>query len=158
MTIGGYGYTEERFLSALKAAGVDTFLDVRQRRGMRGAKYAFLNSLRLQTLLSSIGISYVHALELAPTAAVRNVQKLEDQASETSKRDRLHLSPMFVQKYNSDILANLNPSRLENCFARSKVLALFCVEREHTACHRSLAAQHLARLSVNVERVEHLSP
>ncbi len=44
VTIGGYGFTEDAFINALKGAGVDAFVDIRQRRGMRGSKYAFLNS------------------------------------------------------------------------------------------------------------------
>ena len=44
---------------------------------MRGATYAFVNSLRLQARLSELGIRYLHRKDLAPTQAVRdNKQKL----------------------------------------------------------------------------------
>jgi len=41
VTIGVYGWDAERFFAALKAAQVDTFCDIRDRRGVRGAEYAF---------------------------------------------------------------------------------------------------------------------
>lgn len=48
VTIGVYGYTPETFFAALQEAGVDLLCDIRQRRGVRGAEYAFANSQRLQ--------------------------------------------------------------------------------------------------------------
>lgn len=54
-TIGGYGFTEKSFIGRLREANVDTLVDVRRRRGMRGAKYAFLNSSYLQAALADAG-------------------------------------------------------------------------------------------------------
>ena len=102
-TIGGYGFTEAGFIGALQKADVDTFVDVRQRRGMRGARYAFLNSSRLQSLLALAGIRYVHALDLAPSPSVRDAQKEDDRALGVAKRDRAVFPPAFVQKYKSEI-------------------------------------------------------
>ena len=34
VTIGAYGYDADRFFAALQGAGVDTFCDVRRRRGV----------------------------------------------------------------------------------------------------------------------------
>ena len=56
ITIGVYGFDEESFFQALLAAGVDVFCDIRQRRGVRGATYAFANSQRLQRRLAELGI------------------------------------------------------------------------------------------------------
>src|SRR5512135_2099011 len=66
VTIGAHGWNEAAFFQALVAAGVDTFCDVRQRRGMRGHDYAFANSQRLQAKLGDLGIGYVHRRDLAP--------------------------------------------------------------------------------------------
>lgn len=44
-TIGVYGFTAESFLRQLHEAGVTKLIDVRQRRGVRGAEYAWANSL-----------------------------------------------------------------------------------------------------------------
>ena len=54
-TIGGYGFDESSFLNELAHNDVDLFLDVRQRAGMRGSKYAFLNKSRLQESLTRLG-------------------------------------------------------------------------------------------------------
>jgi len=57
VTIGVYGFTVDRFLTALREAGVDALLDVRQRRGVRGSDYAWANSQRLQGALAGAGIA-----------------------------------------------------------------------------------------------------
>ena len=60
---------------------LDTFCDIRQRRGVRGATYAFANSQRLQVRLAELGIRYLHRKDLAPTKAMREVQAEADKAS-----------------------------------------------------------------------------
>jgi hypothetical protein len=40
LTIGAYGFGPDEFFSALENAGADVFLDIRQRRGLRGSRYA----------------------------------------------------------------------------------------------------------------------
>ena len=71
MTLGVYGFTAEAFFEALQRAGVDTFCDIRWRRGVRGREYAFANSGRLQQRLGELGMRYLHLRELAPTPALR---------------------------------------------------------------------------------------
>ena len=71
VSIGVYGYQEEDFFNALRDAGVDVFIDLRQRRGLRGTKYAFANSQRLQNRLREMGLHYIHLRELAPPPEVR---------------------------------------------------------------------------------------
>jgi len=57
-TIGVYNSTEKEFFEKLLKNKVDTFCDIRQRRGVRGAKYSFVNSNRLQERLSELDIKY----------------------------------------------------------------------------------------------------
>ena len=80
VTIGAIGYTADAFFSALQEAGVDTFVDVRRRRAVRGAAYAFANSQRLQARLAELGIRYLHRLDLAPPTTVRQQQAAADAA------------------------------------------------------------------------------
>lgn len=47
-TIGVYNSTENNFFNKITKNNIDTFCDIRQRRGVRGAKYKFVNSIRLQ--------------------------------------------------------------------------------------------------------------
>lgn len=53
LTIGVYGKTESQFFDALKNADIDTFCDIRKRRGVRGSQYAFVNSTKLQSRLAA---------------------------------------------------------------------------------------------------------
>lgn len=145
VTIGGYGYTETSFLEALKKANVSVFVDIRQRRGMRGSKYAFLNSERLQTSMQRAGIRYVHVKELAPTSSIRGVQKDADKDASVSKHAHTRLSDEFVDAYRREILVTFDSARFDALVgADAEVVALFCVENKPEACHRSLAAEKIA--------------
>lgn len=157
VTIGVYGFDEATFFQALRDAGVDTFCDIRRRRGVRGSRYAFANSIRLQARLAELGIQYHHLLELAPTAQIRDRQKTADKTAAISKRKRTSLDQSFIQAYEEEILSGFNAmSFLEGLGGQSSVIAFFCVEREPSACHRSLVAGKLAE-EYGLE-VRHLVP
>ena len=157
ITIGVYGFDEESFFQALLTAGVDIFCDIRQRRGVRGATYAFANSQRLQRRLAELDIRYLYRQDLAPTKTVRARQAEEDEAQKVAKRQRTALGEAFILAYRSKILANFDPgSLLDEAGPDAQVLALFCVEREPAACHRSLVADKL-RWDLGLE-VEHIRP
>lgn len=155
VTIGVYGASEEAFFRALQKARVDTFVDIRRRRGVRGSTYAYANSQRLQARLAEMGIRYLHVLALAPTEAVRAQQYAVDAKTKTAKRARQSLSPDFVAAFRQEILDQQTPQvLLEELPADARVVALFCVEREAAACHRSLVAGWLAeREAVEVEHI-----
>lgn len=144
VTIGVYGFTAESFFAALQQAGVDTFCDLRRRRGVRGAAYSFANSKRLQERLQELGIRYVHQLALAPPDALRRRQHEADARAGEAKRQRQALAPAFVAAYEEEVLAGFTPQQwLESLGQGTRVVALFCVEREPQACHRSLVAARL---------------
>src|SRR3954451_24306531 len=87
-TIGVYGWTLDHFLAALRAAGVELVLDVRQRRGVRGREYAWANAQRVQAALAEARIGYSHHKELAPTTELRHLQYREDDRLGVGKRSR----------------------------------------------------------------------
>jgi uncharacterized protein (DUF488 family) len=156
LTVGVYGSSEDRFYRCLERANVDALIDIRRRRGARGSQYAFINSKRLQEGLAARHLQYLHLLELAPTAEIRELQKKADKARDESKRARAGLSPEFTLAYESDVLT---PSTLRSAadqLRRYERPALLCVEAAPEACHRSLAASHLA--SILSVPVEHLQP
>ena len=155
ITIGVYGFDEEGFFAALQAANVDTFCDIRNRRGVRGATYAFANSVRLQARLAELGIRYLHCKALAPPKAVRDKQAAADKADKVAKRERVTLSEAFIEAYHAECLAHFEPqSLLDALESDAQVVALFCVEREPAACHRSLVADKLAtELGLEVEDI-----
>jgi uncharacterized protein (DUF488 family) len=155
VTIGVYGYDEATFFAALQAAGVDVFCDLRARRAVRGAQYAFANSRRLQARLAALGIAYRHYPELAPPAALRKLQYTADDSRGVGKRQRTALDPAFVAIYEREVLASFSPAEfLASLPAGAHVAALFCVEREPAACHRALVAARLATdLGLDVEHI-----
>jgi uncharacterized protein (DUF488 family) len=145
VTIGAYGWDAASFLGALLEAGVDTFCDVRARRGVRGAEYAFANSQRLQAALAEAGIRYVHRPDLAPGDSIRKQQHAADQAGGGARRKRATLSPAFVEGYRRERLQGFDSQSFDaDLGAEAVVVALFCVERTPAACHRSLLAERLA--------------
>jgi hypothetical protein len=157
VTIGAHGWDAERFFGALVTANVDIFCDLRARRGVRGREYAFANSQRLQARLAELGIRYIHRLDLAPSAATRSQQHAVDKATHTAKRSRAILSPAFIEAYHRERLAGFDAATfVADLGSDARVIALFCVEREPVACHRSLLAERLTHdLGV---KVTHLTP
>ena len=140
-TIGVYGFAADTFLEKLTGAGVELLLDVRQRRGVRGQEYAWANSARLQRALAAAGVGYRHVKDLAPTTELRRLQYREDDRQGVGKRNRIALAPEYAERYTREIL---DPFDLRALVAElPERTALFCVERDPQACHRSLVAARL---------------
>ncbi len=156
VTIGVYGWDLESFLEALRAADVRLLLDVRQRRGVRGREYAWANSQRLQRSLTNAGVAYQHRPELAPTTELRQLQYAEDSRMGMGKRSRVELAPEYVERYTREILDRVDLHALAERLPEEGSSALFCVERDPEACHRSLIATGLAATEGVV--VIHLRP
>lgn len=146
-TVGVYGSTEQEFFEKLLKNEIDTFIDIRRRRAVRGPQYSFANSNKLQDKLANSGISYMHILELSPTNEIRNMQYAEDEKSGTSQRKRQSLSKVFISAYKNQILKHYSLDSLisELKAIGSKRAVLFCVEKNPGACHRSLVAEKLER-------------
>ncbi len=156
-TIGVYGFDENSFFQALQEAQIDTFCDVRDRRGMRGATYAFANSRRLQTKLQELGITYIHRRDLAPDRALRSRQRSADKGEQVSKRHRTALSIGFIDGYESKVLSDFDGRVfMEELGPQAQRVVLCCVEREPAACHRSILSKRLQH-ELGGEIV-HLSP
>jgi uncharacterized protein (DUF488 family) len=155
-TIGVYGATLESFLDGLRAADVTLVLDVRQRRGVRGAQYAWANARRLQEALAEAGIAYRHHKELAPTTELRQLQYAEDDRLGVGKRSRVELAAAYRERYLREILDEVDLGALLEEMPAGHASALLCVERDPEACHRSLVAERLA--AEYGVRVVHLRP
>ena len=171
-TIGVYGFDEDGFFQALQDHKIDLFIDVRARRGMRGARYKFVNSSYLQARLKGMGIAYAHLKELAPTQRIRDLQDQADRQQHLARRsDRQRLCKEYIRAYKRDVLCiyKRKPERkfyADVALAQARELAgiaeeqamerpaLFCVEGEPLACHRSLAAAEMKRqLGVAVKNI-----
>lgn len=155
-TIGVYGFDGDSFLRRLQHADVRLLLDVRQRRGVRGAQYAWANARRLQTALARAGVAYEHRLELAPTTELRQLQYGEDARRGVGKRTRRELADAYARRYTAEILDRADLAPIVAALPTDGTAALFCVECRPEACHRSLVARRLAEQYG--ARIEHLQP
>ena len=152
-TIGVYNSTEDSYFRKLVENKVDVFCDIRQRRGVRGAQYKYVNSNYLQSKLAELGIKYIYIKELAPTNEIRQKQKDADKLNNETKKLRTSLGQIFVNEYNKQILGNFDLDVLINDLneAGAQNPVFFCVEEKAEACHRSLVAKALSdKLGVNV--------
>jgi len=144
-TIGVYNSTESYFFNKLVKNNIDSFCDIRQRRGVRGAKYSFVNSKRLQDKLAKLDIKYAHIPGLAPNNEIRDLQKIADKEKGDLKRDRQELGEIFKTEYVDRVINTFDFDSfiqiLENIGAKN--IVLFCVEEQPEACHRSLVAEKL---------------
>jgi uncharacterized protein (DUF488 family) len=123
---------------------VRLLLDVRQRRGVRGPEYSWANSKRLQAALAAAGVEYRHLPELAPTTELRRLQYAEDDRQGVGKRSRAELAPAYSERYTREILDQADLDAVAASLPATGAAALFCVERDPEACHRSLIAERLA--------------
>ena len=144
VTIGVYDWTLDEWLAALRAADVRLLLDVRQRRGVRGPQYAWANSRRLQASLADAGIAYRHHPDLAPTTELRKLQYAEDARRGEGKRSRTVLAKAYADHYTREILDRADLAALVEELPPEGAAALFCVEADPEACHRSLIAQRVS--------------
>jgi uncharacterized protein (DUF488 family) len=144
-TIGVYNSTEKEFFEKLTQNNIDTFCDIRQRRGVRGSKYSFVNSNRLQQRLNDLEIKYGYVPDLAPTTEIRELQKEIDEEKGELKSERQELGKIFVIEYKNRILKNFDFEKFFESLDQigASRIALFCVEEHPEACHRSIVANKL---------------
>jgi uncharacterized protein (DUF488 family) len=144
-TIGVYNSNEKEFFEKLTQNNIDTFCDIRQRRGVRGSKYSFVNSNRLQQRLNDLEIKYGYVPDLAPTTEIRELQKEIDEEKGELKRERQELGKVFVIEYKNRILKNFDFEKFFESLDQigASKIAFFCVEEHPEACHRSIVADKL---------------
>lgn len=147
-TIGVYKSTEESYFQKLAENHIDLFCDIRQRRGVRGTQYRFVNSNYLQQKLADMGITYRYIKELAPTNDIRQKQKDADKLNGETKKQRTTLGEVFKSEYIHKILDNFDLEALAKELEGKgyKNIVLFCVEEYASACHRSLVADRLSKV------------
>jgi uncharacterized protein (DUF488 family) len=144
-TIGVFNSTEEEFFRKLIKNKIDLFCDIRQRRGVRGSKYSFVNSNKLQGKLAQLGIHYEYISGLTPTQKIRDIQIKIDLDKHELKTERKVLGKSFSTEYKKSILDHFDFNSLLKNFEQlgSKRIVFFCVEELASACHRSLIAEKL---------------
>ena len=155
-TIGVYEFDKSSFFAALRQAKVDALVDVRQRRSVRGAKYAFANATRLDHALHEEGIKSIVCKVLAPSNELRRLQRDVDHLSQMRKSDRNTLSSAFIEGYEREVLNKIDPNLIVTCLSEFRRPALLCVEKQASACHRGIAARWIGDI-FNC-KLEHIEP
>lgn len=147
-TIGVYNSTEDNYFKKLLDNDINLFLDIRQRRGVRGSQYKYVNSNYLQAKLHELGIKYEYIKELAPTKEIRQMQKDADKRNGETKKQRTTLGPVFASEYKKQILAKYDIENLANQLTNlgDINIVFFCVEEHAEACHRSIVASKLSEI------------
>lgn len=130
-TIGYEGADSDRFLAALKDAGVAVLADVRAVALSR--KRGFSKSA-LRESLEHDGIGYRHFIELGTPKAGREAAR----AGDGELLRRIYCDEVLVTdraKAALDAVAEL---------AANQPVCLLCFERDPATCHRRLVAERLA--------------
>jgi uncharacterized protein (DUF488 family) len=130
-TIGYEGADVERFLTALKDAGVEVLADVRAVALSRKRGFS-KNALR--EALERDDLAYRHFIELGTPKSGRQAARAGDAATMT----RIYCDEVLAGEpaiAALDSLADL---------AASRPVCLLCFERDPAICHRRLLAERLA--------------
>ncbi len=130
-TIGYEGADPDRFLTALKGAGVGLVADVRAVASSR--KRGFSKNI-LRESLEANGLGYRHYIALGTPKPGREAARAGD--ADTLRRiycDEVLASPPAVEALE-DLAA----------VAKEQPVCLLCFERDPACCHRRLLAERLA--------------
>lgn len=142
-TVGYENATVERFLAALKEAGIEVLVDVRAVAGSRKPGYA---KTRLAENLAGAGIEYRHLRGLGTPAAGRA-------AARAGRHEEMHA---IFRAHLASLDAQADLAALEALVRDGRRVCILCLEADPAHCHRSLVAEALAeRMPLEVR---HLHP
>lgn len=123
-TIGYEGATVDEVIAALKGAGVERLIDVRQLPLSRRPGFS---KSSLAAALAEVGIDYVHLKALGTPKPGRDAAK---------KGDRVTLEAVYAGQLEAPE-AQAEAARMR-ALAAEKPSALLCFERDPAMCHRTL--------------------
>lgn len=130
-TIGYEGATQAQVIDRLKAAGVETLVDV---RAVAASRRAGFSKTILSESLKAQDVDYVHLRGLGTPKAGRDAAR---------KGHVAEMRAIFAD-YMAEPQAQLEYARLKALAAERRV-ALLCFEADHAGCHRAVLAERLAR-------------
>ncbi len=137
-TIGYETTTQPALIERLKAAGVDTLIDVRAVASSRRA--GFSKSL-LAGSLAEAGIAYVHLRQLGTPKPGRDA----------ARHGRIDEMTAIFNDHMAEPAAQLELAKAV-ALARDHTVALLCFEADHARCHRKILADLIqAELGCEVE-------
>lgn len=123
-TIGYESATQDEFVSALKAAGVERVIDV---RAVPNSRRPGFSKTPLRNALGEAGIDYVHLRALGTPADGRAAAR----AGRHTDLERIYAGQLELPEAIAQSAQMLE-------LAREKPSALLCYERDPGGCHRTL--------------------
>ncbi|CAN5400005.1 DUF488 domain-containing protein [soil metagenome] len=130
-TIGYEGATQGDVIARLKAAGVETLIDV---RAVAASRRAGFSKTLLGESLKAEGIDYVHLRALGTPKAGR----------EAAKKGYIREMQAIFADHLAEPASQLQLQELK-ALAGEKLVAMLCFEADHAGCHRAVLAEQLAR-------------
>jgi uncharacterized protein (DUF488 family) len=130
-TIGYEAATMDRFLTTLKAAGVDLLVDV---RAVASSRRPGFSKTKLAENLAGVGIGYLHLRSLGTPADGRA-------AARAGRYDELRT---IYEEHLGTETAREGMQTLEDV-VRERSVCLLCFEDDPAHCHRSLIGDALDR-------------
>ncbi len=140
-TIGYEGKEQAEVIDALRHAGVEVLVDVRD--AARSRRHGFAKS-SLSAALAEAGIAYRHVPELGCPRDMRlEYRRTGDHAA-------------WAAGYLAHVRSN--PAALDELMrlCRESAACLFCLEADAEQCHRSLLAAELQVAAPGAVRLRHL--
>jgi uncharacterized protein (DUF488 family) len=128
-TIGYEHETQAAVIARLKAAGVETVVDVRAVASSRRA--GFSKSL-LAASLAEAGIGYVHLRQLGTPKPGREAARKGDIAT-------MHA---IFEDHLAEPAAQVELAKATE-MAKDRKIALLCYEADHKGCHRTILADRI---------------
>lgn len=128
-TIGYEAATQADVIGRLKAAGVETVVDV---RAIAASRRAGFSKTILAASLADAGIGYVHLRQLGTPKPGR----------EAARKGRIGEMRAIFEDHLAEPAAQLELQAAEE-LAGSRKIALLCFEADHEGCHRSVLAERI---------------
>lgn len=129
-TIGYESQTQDAVISRLKAAGVDTLIDV---RAVAASRRAGFSKTLLAASLAEAGIDYVHLRQLGTPKPGRDA----------ARKGRIGEMRAIFEDHLAEPAAQVELARATE-IARDHKAALLCFEADHAGCHRNILAERIS--------------
>lgn len=128
-TIGYEATTQDVVIARLKAAGVETLVDV---RAIAASRRAGFSKTVLAASLAEAGIGYVHLRQLGTPKPGRDA----------ARKGRIAEMTVIFEEHLAEPAAQLELAAAKELAAERKI-ALLCFEADHRGCHRKILADRI---------------
>ncbi len=128
-TIGYEAATQADVIARLKAAGVETVVDV---RAVAASRRAGFSKTLLAASLAEAGVGYVHLRQLGTPK----------QGREAARKGRIGEMTAIFEEHLAEPAAQLELAAAKELASERKI-ALLCFEADHKGCHRKILAERI---------------